>query len=90
MILDDTGVGSKPAGLGPLEDDELKHLLARAFDRSWARYYRPGRVTVPSETARPALANELVRLAKNGVTDEDQLVAGGLVHLFALTPTGPG
>lgn len=73
----------------PLEDSELKVLLARAFDRAWSRYYRPGRVTIPSEVARPALANQLVRLARTGVTDEDQLAAGGLMHLATLTPEKP-
>ncbi len=88
-IQDDRGVKTKPAGLSHLDDDELKLALARAFDRAWSRYYRPGRVTIPSEVARPALANQLVRLAMNGVTDENQLVAGGLVHLVALTPNVP-
>jgi hypothetical protein len=69
-------------------DYELKLLLARAFDRAWSRYYRPGRVTIASKVARPALANHLVEMAKDGVTDEDQLVAGGILHLNALTPSG--
>jgi hypothetical protein len=52
-----------------------KLLLARAFDRAWARYYRPGRVTLPPEVARPALANHLVQMARNEIDDEDSLAA---------------
>jgi hypothetical protein len=72
-----------------LEDEELKLLLARAFDRAWSRYYRPGRVTIPAELARTALANHLVHVAKNGVTDEDQLVARSLMHLISLALYDP-
>ena len=72
-----------------MEEGELKLLLARAFDRTWSRYYRPGRVTIASEEARPALANHLVQMAKDGVTDEGALAAGGLLHLISLTPDGP-
>jgi thiamine pyrophosphate-dependent acetolactate synthase large subunit-like protein len=70
--------------------DELKLVLARAFDRAWARYYRPGQVRIPPDVARPALAHHLVRLAKDGVTDEGKLAAGGVLHLFAITPGEPG
>jgi hypothetical protein len=73
-----------------LDADELKLVLARAFDRAWARYYRPGRVRISPDIARPALANHLVQLAKDGVTDEGKLAAGGVLHLFAITPGEPG
>jgi hypothetical protein len=69
-----------------LDADELKLLLARAFDRAWARYYRPGRVTISPDVARPALASHLVKMAKNGVDDESKLAAGGVLHLISLTP----
>jgi hypothetical protein len=46
-------------------------------------------VTIPSELARTALANHLVHVAKNGVTDEDQLVARSLMHLISLAPNDP-
>jgi len=59
-----------------MDADELKLLLARAFDRAWALYYRPGRVTISSDVARPALANHLVQMAKDGVTKEGQLSCG--------------
>jgi hypothetical protein len=74
----------------PMDADELKLLLARAFDRAWALYYRPGRVTISSDVARPALANHLVQMAKDGVTKEGQLAAGGVLHLISLTPEEPG
>jgi hypothetical protein len=64
-------------------------LLATAFDRAWSRYYRPGRVTIAPEVARPALADHLVQMAKDGVMDEGQLAAGGVLHLISLTPEGP-
>jgi hypothetical protein len=72
----------------PLDDEVLKLLLARAFDRAWARYYRPGRVTISPEIARPALAKYLVRRAKDGVTEEDRLTGGGLMYLISITPEG--
>jgi hypothetical protein len=73
-----------------LDSDELKLVLARAFDRAWVRYYQPGRVTIPPDIARPALANQLVKMAKDGVTDESKLAAGGVLHLVSLTPEEPG
>jgi hypothetical protein len=74
-----------------LDADELKLLLARAFDRAWGRYYRPGgRDTISPDMARPALATHLVQMAKDGVTDEGDLAAGGVLHLFSITPDDPG
>ena len=73
-----------------MEPDELKLVLARAFDRAWSRYYRPGRVRIPPDVARPELANHLVQLAKDGETDQDKLAAAGVVHLFSITPDEPG
>ena len=70
-------------------DPELTQLLARAFDRAWDRYYRPGRVTIAPEVARPALATHLVEMAKDGTVDEGALAAGGLLHLISLTPEEP-
>jgi hypothetical protein len=67
-------------------DAEMVHVLARAFDRAWARYYRPGRLTIPEADARPALANHLVALAKAGTTDEGALAASGVLHLISFTP----
>jgi hypothetical protein len=70
-------------------DPELTQLLARAFDRAWGRYYRPGRATIAAELARPALAKHLVEMAKDGTADEGALAAGGLLHLISLTPEAP-
>ncbi|HEV7601840.1 MAG TPA: hypothetical protein VGO49_16490 [Bradyrhizobium sp.] len=70
-------------------DPELTRLLARAFDRAWDRYYRPGRITIAPEIARPALAAHLVAMAKDGTIEEGALAAGGLLHLISLTPDQP-
>jgi hypothetical protein len=70
-------------------DPEMTQLLARAFDRAWDRYYRPGRVTIAPEIARPALATHLVAMAKDGTVEEGALAAGGLLHLISLTPDEP-
>jgi hypothetical protein len=70
-------------------DPEITRLLARAFDRAWDRYYRPGRVTIAPDVARPALATHLVQMARDGVVEEGALAAGGLLHLISLTPDKP-
>jgi thiamine pyrophosphate-dependent acetolactate synthase large subunit-like protein len=70
-------------------DQELTLLLARAFDRAWARYYRPGRVTIPADVARPELAKYLVQVAGEGTQEEGALAAAGLLHLISLTPDLP-
>jgi hypothetical protein len=68
-------------------DDELKLLLARAFDRAWKRYYRASRIgAISPSVARPALAKHLIRLAKEGVVSVGALAEGGLLHLLSLTP----
>ena len=70
-------------------DSEMTLLLARAFDRAWARYYRPGRVTIAPEVARPALGDAPCRNGKSGTVDEGALAAGGLLHLISMTPEQP-
>lgn len=72
-----------------MDEQELKLRLARAFDTAWSKYYRPGRITIASEQARPALATHLVELARGGVTEEGQLSASGVSHLISLTPSEP-
>jgi hypothetical protein len=68
-------------------DDELKLLLARAFDRAWKRYFRPSRSGAISESvARPALAKHLIALAKEGLVSLDALAEGGYLHLVSITP----
>jgi hypothetical protein len=73
-----------------MSDPEIMKLLARAFDRAWERYYRPGRVTIAAETARPVLASHLVQMARDGTIEEGALAAGGLLHLISLTPDKAG
>jgi hypothetical protein len=64
-----------------LSGPEITQLLARAFDQAWARYYRPGRVTMSADMARSALAKHLVEMAKGGILDKGELAAAGLLHL---------
>jgi hypothetical protein len=73
---------------GLTDSNELRLLLARAFDRAWNRYYRPSRIsTISEEVARHSLAKQLVALAREGVAEEDALAQGGLEHLISLTPS---
>jgi hypothetical protein len=65
--------------------DELKVVLARAFDRAWARYYGQGQGILSPDFARTALAKRLVQMAKDGVTDEESLTAGGLWYLDSIS-----
>src|ERR1700750_600371 len=71
------------------DPDETTLLLARAFDRAWARYYRPGRVTIAPEIARPALAAHLVEMAKAGTVEESALAAGGASDDGVSAPPSP-
>jgi hypothetical protein len=71
-------------------DDELKLLLARAFDRAWNRYYRLSRIgAISANVARPSLAKHLIALAKGGVVSFDALADGGLTYLVSITPEAP-
>ena len=71
--------------------DELTLLLARAFDRAWSRYYRPGRtIFVAKATARSSLAAHLIKLAKEGARDEAVLAEDGVRHLVSMTPPSWG
>ena len=60
---------------------DAKWPLARAFDRAWDVYYRPGRLTLGPDIARTELARRLVELWKEGVRDEKSLVERGLSYL---------
>jgi hypothetical protein len=62
-------------------DQDIRRSLARAFDRAWAVYYRPGRLTLNQDIARTELARRLVELSKQGVRDEKSLTKGGLSYL---------
>jgi hypothetical protein len=70
------------------EQDDLPKILARALRRAWKLYEVVGSATLSEEVTRPSLARHLVRLTKEGVTDEGPLVAAGLRHLisFANSP----
>src|SRR5271170_1461429 len=71
----------------PADRDELRLLLARAFDTAWNDYYQPRRsVTISEDVARSSLATQLIGLAKEGLRDEDALAQRGLQHLVSLTP----
>jgi hypothetical protein len=65
------------------EQDDLPKILARAVRRAWKLYEVVGGATLSEEGARPSLARHLVRLAKEGLTDEGPLVAAGLRHLIS-------
>ena len=61
-------------------DQDVKRSLARAFDRAWDVYYRPGRLTLDPDIARTELARRLVELWKEGVRDEKRLAERGLSY----------
>ena len=66
--------------------DDLPKILARAFVRTWDQYCEAdldGKHC--EEVARPFLKGLLVEFAKEGVTDEEQLVEAGLRYLISLT-----
>jgi hypothetical protein len=66
--------------------DDLPKILARAFLHAWKQYCEAdlnGKHC--EEVARPFLKGVLVEFAKEGVTDEEQLVAAGLRYLISLT-----
>ena len=66
--------------------DDLPKILARAFRRAWEQYCEAdlgGKRC--EEVGRPFLKALLVEFAKEGVTDEEQLVGAGLQYLISLT-----
>lgn len=67
--------------------DDLKQVMARAFDRAWERFARPG-IVIDTDTMRTALARHIVGMVRDGETDEGRLSAGGFVHLTALQRRG--
>ena len=67
-------------------EDDLPKLLARAFLRAWEQYCVADLAGKHcEEVAQPFLKGLLVEFAKEGVTDEEQLVAAGLQHLISIT-----
>ena len=63
--------------------EDLKRTMARAFDRAWERFARPG-IAIDTETMRAALARHIVDLVLDGEIDEGRLSAGGFLHLTQL------
>lgn len=72
----------------PVDLDEFKLRLARAFDQAWERYYRSFRIgAIAHSVARPELAKHLIVLArKEHEISLDALAESGLMHLVSLTP----
>jgi hypothetical protein len=62
-------------------EQDIRRSLARAFDRAWAVYYRPGRLTLSQDIARTELARRLVQLSREGIRDEKSLTRGGVSYL---------
>jgi hypothetical protein len=87
-MIEDQGLPTQTPNMPrPADPNDIVVLLARAFDRAWAGYYRPGRfITLSEDAARSALATFLIQLAKDGVCKEDALAQSGLQHLISLTP----
>ena len=71
-----------------IPDPDIRLLLARAFDRTWASYYRSGKLTVSRDVARTELARRLVQLSREGIRDEGKLVQAGLGYLREMTLRG--
>jgi hypothetical protein len=67
--------------------DELRLVMARAFDRAWERFARPG-IAIDTEVMRAALARHIVTMVRDGETDEGRLSAGGFLHLTSLRNRG--
>jgi hypothetical protein len=66
---------------------DLPKVLIRAGRRAW-KLYREGNSSdiVEEDVAVSLLAKHLVVLAKEGITEEEPLVAAGLRYLISLTP----
>jgi hypothetical protein len=65
---------------------DLPKILARAFLRAWEQYCEAdlgGKHC--EEVARPFLRGLMVEFAKEGVTDEEQLVAASFRYLISIT-----
>jgi hypothetical protein len=67
--------------------DDLPKILARAFLRAWEQYCEAdlGGNRRCEEVGRPFLKALLVEFAKEGVTNEEQLVGASLRYLISLT-----
>ena len=66
--------------------DDLPKILARSFVRTWEQYCDVLDGKHCEEVAGPFLKGLLVEtFAKEGVTDEEQLVEAGLRYLISLT-----
>ena len=72
----------------PEISDDLRLVMARAFDKAWERFARPG-IVIDTETMRAALARHIVTMVREGETDEGRLSAGGFLQLSSLRTRGP-
>jgi hypothetical protein len=61
-------------------EQDIRKSLARAFDRAWGNYIRPGQLNVGHDRARTELARRIVQLSQSGVTDEATFAEAGLRH----------
>jgi hypothetical protein len=69
------------------EQDDLPKNLTRAFLCAWEQYCEADPIgRLSEEVARPFLEGFLVGSAREGMTDEGQLVAASLRYLISLTP----
>jgi hypothetical protein len=64
-----------------IPDLDIRLLLGKAFDRTWASYCRSGKLTASRDVARTELARRHVHLSKTGLRDEETLIQAGLQHL---------
>lgn len=65
--------------------DDMKLLLARAFDAAWEPFLALEGDGSDTDTNRRKLAAKIVQLAKAGEADEEALSKAGLIYLRVLT-----
>lgn len=65
--------------------DDMKLLLARAFDAAWEPFLALEGGAADTDDNRRKLAAKIVQLAKSGEADEDALSKAGLIHLRVMT-----
>jgi len=68
----------------PLDSDDTKAALARAFDMIWERFIAIEGHEADTAENRRRLAARIVALARSGDIDEDELVEAALIHIRVL------
>ena len=68
----------------PDMDDDIKLMLARAFDSAWERFIEREGADADTDDNRKRLARRIVAEAKAGDIDEEQLSESGLIYLCVL------